>query len=106
MALGDEVIEGIAEDTGVSEGFASGVLGYAIPKIIGLLTSGGAIPEEIPSGCIEFSLARHTRFRRRASRTFPQGERGKFRGAAWKAVAMPGGSVWLFPARRCLLRSD
>ena len=55
MALGDEVIEGIAEDTGVSEGFASGVLGYAIPKIIGLLTSGEAIPEEIPSGCIEIS---------------------------------------------------
>jgi OmpA-OmpF porin, OOP family len=48
MALGDEVIEGIAENAGVSEGFASGVLGYAIPKIIGLLTIGGAIPEAIP----------------------------------------------------------
>lgn len=49
MALGDEVIEGIAENAGVSEGFASGVLCYAIPKIIGLLTVGGAIPEAIPS---------------------------------------------------------
>jgi OmpA-OmpF porin, OOP family len=48
MALGDEVIEGIAENAGVSEGFASGVLGYAIPKIIGLLTIGYAIPEAIP----------------------------------------------------------
>jgi len=47
MALGDDVIEGIAEDAGVSEGFASGVLGYAIPKVIGLLTIGGAIPEAI-----------------------------------------------------------
>jgi OOP family OmpA-OmpF porin len=52
MALGDEVIEGIAENAIVSEGFASGVLGYAIPKIIGLLTSGGAIPEEIPSAIL------------------------------------------------------
>ena len=52
MALGDEVIEGIAENTGVSEGFAGGVLGYAIPKIIGLLTSGGAVPEEIPTAIL------------------------------------------------------
>jgi outer membrane protein OmpA-like peptidoglycan-associated protein len=47
MALGDDVIEGIAETAGISEGFASGVLGYAIPKIIGLLTIRGAIPESI-----------------------------------------------------------
>ena len=59
MALGDEVIEGIAEDTGVSEGFASGVLGYAIPKIIGLLTSGEAIPEEIPSGALRSPGSAH-----------------------------------------------
>jgi len=52
MALGDEVIDGIAENAGVSEVFASGGLGYAIPKIIGLLTSGGAIPEEIPSAVL------------------------------------------------------
>ena len=55
MALGDEVIEGIAENAGVSEGFASGVLGYAIPKIIGLLTSGGAIPGEILSAVLSSS---------------------------------------------------
>lgn len=49
MALGDEVIEEISENAAISEGFASGVLGYAIPKVVALLTPGGTIPEEIPS---------------------------------------------------------
>ena len=60
MALGDEVIEGISENTGVSEGFASGVLGYTIPKIVGLLTPGGTIPEEIPSVLLSSSGSVHS----------------------------------------------
>jgi OOP family OmpA-OmpF porin len=59
MVLGDEVIEGIAENAGVSEGFASGVLGYAIPKIIGLLTSGDAIPEAIPPAILRSHGSAH-----------------------------------------------
>ncbi|MDQ6704244.1 MAG: OmpA family protein [Pseudomonadota bacterium] len=59
MALGDEAIEGIAENARVTEGFASSVLGYAIPKIIGLLTSGGAIPEAIPPAILRSPGSAH-----------------------------------------------
>lgn len=60
MALGDEVVEDIAENAGVSEDFASGVLGYAIPKIIGPLMSGGAIPEAIAPAMLRSPGSAHT----------------------------------------------
>lgn len=60
MALGDEVIEEISDDTGVSEDFAIGVLGYTIPKIVALLTPGGTIPEEIPSVLLSSSGRAHS----------------------------------------------
>jgi OOP family OmpA-OmpF porin len=43
-ALGSNVISEIADEAGVSERFARTILGYAIPKIIGQLAQGGAIP--------------------------------------------------------------
>ncbi len=60
MALGDEVIEEISDNTGVSEDFAIGVLGYAIPNIVALLTPGGTIPEEIPSVLLSSPGSVHT----------------------------------------------
>jgi outer membrane protein OmpA-like peptidoglycan-associated protein/uncharacterized protein YidB (DUF937 family) len=49
-ALGAEVIKEAAKTLGVPQGFASKLLGYAIPRIIGLLTADGAISEAIPTG--------------------------------------------------------
>ena len=49
-ALGAEVIKEVAKNLGVPQGFASKLLGYAIPRIIGLLTADSAISDAIPMG--------------------------------------------------------
>ena len=48
--LGAEVIKEVAKNLGVPQGFASKLLGYAIPRIIGLLTADSAISDAIPTG--------------------------------------------------------
>ena len=52
--LGSGVIGEIADEAGVSQRFASTILGYAIPKIIGQLAQGGAIPSGIPAAASSF----------------------------------------------------
>ncbi len=47
--LGSGVISEIADKAGISQRFAGTILGYAIPKIIGQLAQGGAIPSAIPA---------------------------------------------------------
>jgi outer membrane protein OmpA-like peptidoglycan-associated protein/uncharacterized protein YidB (DUF937 family) len=53
-ALGSDVISEIADEAGVSQRFARTILGYAIPKIIGQLAQGGAIPSAIPAAASSF----------------------------------------------------
>jgi len=53
-ALGSGVIGEIADEAGVSQRFARTILGYAIPKIIGQLAQGGAIPPAIPAAASSF----------------------------------------------------
>ncbi len=53
--LGSGAISEIAEKADVSQRFARTILGYAIPKIIGQLARGGAIPSAIPAGASSFS---------------------------------------------------
>src|ERR1700724_4367142 len=53
-ALGSGVIREIADKAGVSERFARMILGYAIPKIMGQLAQGGAIPSAIPAAASSF----------------------------------------------------
>ncbi|MGC2221852.1 MAG: OmpA family protein [Methylocella sp.] len=52
--LGSGVISEIADKAGVSQRFARTILGYAIPKIIGQLAQGGALPSAIPSAASSF----------------------------------------------------
>jgi OmpA-OmpF porin, OOP family len=47
--LGATVFSGIADRLGLTQGVASTALGYALPKIIGLLTPGGAVPAGVPA---------------------------------------------------------
>ncbi|MDQ6702954.1 MAG: OmpA family protein [Pseudomonadota bacterium] len=47
-ALGSGVISEIADKAGVSQRFARTILGFAIPKIVGQLAQGVAIPSAIP----------------------------------------------------------
>jgi outer membrane protein OmpA-like peptidoglycan-associated protein/uncharacterized protein YidB (DUF937 family) len=48
-ALGATVLSGIAGRLGLAQGAASTALGYALPKIVGLLTPGGVVPAGIPA---------------------------------------------------------
>jgi OmpA-OmpF porin, OOP family len=48
-ALGATAIGGIAGRLGLAQGAVSTALGYALPKIAGLLTPGGAVPVGVPA---------------------------------------------------------
>ncbi|MDQ6703943.1 MAG: OmpA family protein [Pseudomonadota bacterium] len=52
--LGSGAISEIADKADVSQRFARTILGYAIPKIIGQLAPGGAIPSAIPAAVSSF----------------------------------------------------
>ncbi len=47
--LGSDAISEIANKADISQSFARTVMGYAIPKIIGLLAKGEAVPSAIPA---------------------------------------------------------
>jgi outer membrane protein OmpA-like peptidoglycan-associated protein/uncharacterized protein YidB (DUF937 family)/outer membrane biosynthesis protein TonB len=53
-ALGATALSGIAGRLGLAQGAASTALGYALPKIVGLLTPGGAVPAGIPAEVTAF----------------------------------------------------
>ena len=48
-ALGATALSGIAGRLGLAQGVVSTALGYALPKIVGLLTPGGAVPAGVPA---------------------------------------------------------
>jgi outer membrane protein OmpA-like peptidoglycan-associated protein/uncharacterized protein YidB (DUF937 family) len=53
-ALGATALSGIASRVGLAQGVASTALGYALPKIVGLLTPGGAVPAGVPAEVTAF----------------------------------------------------
>jgi OOP family OmpA-OmpF porin len=53
-ALGATALGGIASRLGLGQSAVSTALGYALPKIIGLLTPGGAIPAGVPPAVTAF----------------------------------------------------
>jgi outer membrane protein OmpA-like peptidoglycan-associated protein/uncharacterized protein YidB (DUF937 family) len=48
QTLGSTALGGVANRLGLSQGVAATAMGYALPKIVGLLTPGGAIPNAVP----------------------------------------------------------
>jgi OmpA-OmpF porin, OOP family len=48
-ALGPTALSGIASRLGLGQGAISTALGYALPKIVGLLTPGGVVPAGVPA---------------------------------------------------------
>lgn len=57
QALGCEVINRIANEIGISQGFTGTVLGYTLPKIIAFLAPGGVVPLEIPASVSSFLVS-------------------------------------------------
>ncbi|HEY1864721.1 MAG TPA: OmpA family protein [Roseiarcus sp.] len=53
-ALGATALSGIAGRLGLGQGVVSTALGYALPKIVGLLTPGGAVPTGVPGEVTAF----------------------------------------------------
>ena len=53
-ALGATALGGIASRLGLAQSAMSTALGYALPKIVGLLTPGGAVPAGVPAEVAAF----------------------------------------------------
>ena len=53
-ALGATALSGIASRVGLAQGVVSTALGYTLPKIVGLLTPGGAVPAGVPAEVTAF----------------------------------------------------
>jgi OmpA-OmpF porin, OOP family len=53
-ALGATALSGIAGRLGLTQGVVSTALGYALPKIVGLLTPGGVVPAGTPAAVTAF----------------------------------------------------
>jgi len=53
-ALGGSALGGIAGRLGLSPAIVSTAVGYALPKLVGLLTPGGAIPASLPAEVTNF----------------------------------------------------
>jgi len=53
-ALGATALGGVASRLGLGQGAVSTALGYALPKIIGLLTPGGVVPAGVPAEVTTF----------------------------------------------------
>ncbi len=53
-ALGASALGGIASRLGLTQGALSTALGYALPKIVGLLTPGGVVPTGVPTEVAAF----------------------------------------------------
>ena len=56
-ALGSTVLNGIAGRLGLGSTLVTSAVGYALPKVIGLLTPGGAVPTSLPAEVTNFLSA-------------------------------------------------
>jgi OmpA-OmpF porin, OOP family len=56
-ALGSSALTGIASRLGIAPAIATSAIGYALPKVVGLLTPGGAVPSTLPAEVRNFIAA-------------------------------------------------
>jgi OmpA-OmpF porin, OOP family len=54
QALGSTALGGVANRLGLAQGVVATAMGYALPKIVGLLTPGGAVPAGVPAEVTKF----------------------------------------------------
>jgi OmpA-OmpF porin, OOP family len=54
QALGSAALGGVANRLGLARGVVATAMGYALPKIVGLLTPGGAVPAGVPAEVTRF----------------------------------------------------
>ena len=56
-ALGSTALNGIASRLGLAPTIVTGAVGYALPKVLGLLTPGGVVPTSLPADVTNFVSA-------------------------------------------------
>ena len=54
QALGSTALGGVVNRLGLAQGVVATAMGYALPKIVGLLTPGGAVPAGVPTEVTRF----------------------------------------------------
>ncbi len=54
QALGSTALGSVANRLGLAQGVVATAMGYALPKIVGLLTPGGAVPAGVPAEVTRF----------------------------------------------------
>jgi len=92
--LGSTTIGTIANRLGLGSNVISVALGYALPKVIGLLTPGGVIPTGIPAAVTSFLGTRAASYQERVEAVPPR--RVEIRGAQRELPR------WLIPAAAAL----
>jgi OmpA-OmpF porin, OOP family len=97
-ALGATALGGIAGRLGLAQGAVSTALGYALPKIVGLLTPGGVVPAGVPAEVTGF-LAQPRAAAAATERVAPQ------RPGVLPATAPNESGIrrWLWPALAALV---
>ena len=53
-SLGSPALSGLASRVGLTQGVVATATGYALPKIVGLLTPGGVVPDGVPAEITKF----------------------------------------------------
>ena len=91
-ALGATALGGIASRLGLPQSAVSGALGYALPKIIGLLTPGGVVPAKVSAEVTDLL----SRSPPRAAT--PQAAPRRVDPYATSTQNQSGGRRWLLPA--------
>ncbi|HSV01209.1 MAG TPA: YidB family protein, partial [Roseiarcus sp.] len=94
-ALGATAVSGIAGRLGLGQGAVSTALGYALPKIVGLLTPGGAVPAGVPPEAGAFLAQPQAA----AAPVAPR----RIDGVTPSAPNEPGVGRWLWPAVTALV---
>ena len=89
-ALGATALSGIAGRFGLAQGVVSTALGYALPKIVGLLTPGGVVPAGALPEVTGFLLATGDGTGRAAAGRPPSGEHERAEPIRRRALAMAG----------------
>lgn len=108
QALGGSIGD-IAGKLGLNRNIVGAALGYALPKVIGMLTPGGVIPTIIPASAENFldaaapgSPSRVNEFLARRAEQAARGEQFS-RGADMNAEVSSGLGRWLAPAAAALV---
>jgi OOP family OmpA-OmpF porin len=93
-AIGYPSLSGIADRLGLNTSIVTSAIGYALPKLIGLLTPGGSVPASLPAAVANFLQDGAAPAPAQTSVSTPGGQRTSLLPLAIGAAALIGGVSW------------